>query len=213
MIKTILTQKLAELLSANNISVTQLARDIGSPQPTIYKLVTGHSTDPRISTLNKIAEYFKVDINYFTQDKSQGHDVIEQDLDQAIARLPVIDWNHIDHIDNILPIPYNDNWLDWIRVDRRIYNFSNKAFALPYDKHGANGSIISKGYLILDTEKPYHEGDQIVCINNKTNKAVLRKVEYDGANVLLKPHDPQILASHFNEDWKFIATVALTLTF
>lgn len=58
-----LSNNLSSLLKKHNISESDLARTLNLPYNTIHRLVTGHTIDPRISTLKAIAGYFKVKLD------------------------------------------------------------------------------------------------------------------------------------------------------
>lgn len=58
-------RRLESLVEARNISFYQLANDTAIPQSVFSDWKTGRSM-PKANKLNKIAEYFGVDANYFT---------------------------------------------------------------------------------------------------------------------------------------------------
>jgi SOS-response transcriptional repressor LexA len=51
------------LLKSRNINPYELARQTGVPQPTIHRILTGESADPRTSTLQGLAAYFNVHVS------------------------------------------------------------------------------------------------------------------------------------------------------
>ena len=57
-----LAQALTQLLHHAKLTTNGLAVILGVPTPTIYRLAMGDVTDPRISTLTIIADYFGVTI-------------------------------------------------------------------------------------------------------------------------------------------------------
>lgn len=50
------------LITNKGISPYELQRHVGVPQPTIHRILTGESTDPRTSTLQPLATYFGVTV-------------------------------------------------------------------------------------------------------------------------------------------------------
>ena len=56
----VLFENLRQLLMSRGISETELARQTNLPQPTIHKIMSGKTLDPRMSTLKSIASYFEV---------------------------------------------------------------------------------------------------------------------------------------------------------
>ncbi|MFA6301665.1 MAG: helix-turn-helix transcriptional regulator [Legionella sp.] len=58
-----LSQNLSRLMKENNVSESELSRALGLPYNTIHRLISGDTTDPRISTLKSIAAYFNVSLD------------------------------------------------------------------------------------------------------------------------------------------------------
>lgn len=58
-----LSRNLSLLMKENNISESELARALNLPYNTIHRLISGYTTDPRISTLKLIASYFSVSLD------------------------------------------------------------------------------------------------------------------------------------------------------
>jgi len=54
---------LTHLMTANNLSASELARKTGITQPVIHRLMTGATVNPQILTLKPIADYFGVSID------------------------------------------------------------------------------------------------------------------------------------------------------
>ena len=53
-----LLKNLYMFMQRHSVTEAQLARATEIPQPTIHKILSGKTTDPRISTLQSIANYF-----------------------------------------------------------------------------------------------------------------------------------------------------------
>lgn len=56
-------KNLGWLLSSRNTNPNSLAEATGVPQPTIHRILTGESADPRTKTLEPIARYFGVTVS------------------------------------------------------------------------------------------------------------------------------------------------------
>ncbi len=59
----ILLSNLRFLLSEQSINETELSRRTLIPQPTLHKIFASKTTDPRISTLHCLAQYFEVTVD------------------------------------------------------------------------------------------------------------------------------------------------------
>lgn len=66
-------ERLAQLMKDHNISQNQLAAKTKVPQPTIQRILSGESRDPRHSTLEKIARFFKVNVSELRGDPPAGY--------------------------------------------------------------------------------------------------------------------------------------------
>lgn len=58
-----LSHNLSLLMKGSNVSESDLARALNLPYNTIHRLISGYTTDPRISTLKSIAIYFNVSLD------------------------------------------------------------------------------------------------------------------------------------------------------
>lgn len=69
---------LTELMARERLSDNDLAARTGVPQPTISRIKSGESRDPRDSTLRPLADYFRVSLSQLRGDvplESAGVDV------------------------------------------------------------------------------------------------------------------------------------------
>jgi DNA-binding Xre family transcriptional regulator len=57
---TIVAKNLEWLISQRKTNPYELQRATGVPQPTIHRILTGESSDPRTKTLQPLADYFQV---------------------------------------------------------------------------------------------------------------------------------------------------------
>jgi transcriptional regulator with XRE-family HTH domain len=66
--KNSLGKQLHKLMAQHNVTEANLARIIKLPQPTLNRLLSGQTEDPRISTLRKLSSYFNVTLDYLIND-------------------------------------------------------------------------------------------------------------------------------------------------
>ena len=59
-----ISENLKKLLDLNNLTMTDMSRDLNIKQPLVYNLVHGKNDNPTINTLKPIADYFKVSIDF-----------------------------------------------------------------------------------------------------------------------------------------------------
>jgi phage repressor protein C with HTH and peptisase S24 domain len=76
--ESLLRKNLEWLIAQRKTNPHELQRVTGVPQPTIHRILTGESTDPRTKTLQPLAEFFGLSVS----------NLRDQDL-AAAARLPL----------------------------------------------------------------------------------------------------------------------------
>jgi transcriptional regulator with XRE-family HTH domain len=88
-------QKLAEnlgaLLKSHHLNPNQLAQVLGIPMMTIRRLLLGETTDPRISTLKLIADYFKVSIDFLIEGDEQS--ISNSRIKSKLHFVPKLSWD------------------------------------------------------------------------------------------------------------------------
>ncbi len=163
-----------ELLYKNNINVTELAKNINLPQPTIQRLVTGKTSDPKLSTLTLIANYFSITI-----DQLLGNTPIENistSHSYKIHTAPIVSWKIAIGIKEFFDNPEIKNWKDWISIDIENSPFSFGLRTKPsMEPRFINGSILS-----IDPNKKPVDGDLIIVHYQNTEEATIRELIFDG---------------------------------
>lgn len=69
-----LRQNLAFLMSKHQLTANTLAKETGVPQPTISRILSGESSDPRDATLGPIASRFGIELDTFRHRPIEGAD-------------------------------------------------------------------------------------------------------------------------------------------
>jgi len=85
-----IAQNLQCLIARQSLNTNQIAEKLGLPLVTLRRLMLGSTTDPRISTLKNIAEYFDVSL-----DTLVSGDVSEFNLKKQSVRpqcVPILYW-------------------------------------------------------------------------------------------------------------------------
>lgn len=111
-----LSKNLSLLLKKYNVSEGTLARELSLPYNTIHRLVSGYTTDPRISTLKLIASYFNVSMDSLLQS-----DCILSDANKHVeSKKNTIDETLLHHIlkksHPLYPVSQdsNNNYADFV---------------------------------------------------------------------------------------------------
>jgi SOS-response transcriptional repressor LexA len=84
-------RQLNELMARQDINQTEMARLSGVPQPTVHRILSGQSDDPKITILRKIAECLNT-----TLGELEGGVHVKNG--NALA-VPLIEWNSIGNVE------------------------------------------------------------------------------------------------------------------
>src|SRR5690349_21571720 len=85
-----LAKNLRMLLTEHNVSENDVAQTLNIPVMTVRRLASGETTDPRISTLKLIADYFKVSVDSLIKDNNpKTIGLMSRSTPQFI---PILDW-------------------------------------------------------------------------------------------------------------------------
>jgi phage repressor protein C with HTH and peptisase S24 domain len=75
---SLVAKNLEWLIARRKTTPYELQRETGVPQPTIHRIITGESNDPRTKTLQPLADYFGVSVaDLRERDLSGGGDALE----------------------------------------------------------------------------------------------------------------------------------------
>lgn len=71
-----LRRNLAYLIAKHGINPNVLAKATGVQQPTIHRILKGESDDPRTATIQPLADYFGVTVEFLRTNDAEGSDAI-----------------------------------------------------------------------------------------------------------------------------------------
>ena len=89
--------KLNTLAESNNLNPSEIARRTGVPQPTIHRILSGQSEDPKITIIRKIAECLGTSLADLEESPTTSKNLLT---------VPLIEWDQIadDRARNISPL-------------------------------------------------------------------------------------------------------------
>lgn len=158
----------------NHISEAELARATSLPQPTVHRLITGETQDPRISTLTILANYFEVTLDYLLA----PHTTTSSSKSQSV---PIIAWNDIlgffSDRKNILATHREEEWAS------TELSLSNDAFAL-YSRPAMEPRFPRGTLLFIDPAATLQDGD-LVLVAYDNQQIALRGLLLDGDRKIL----------------------------
>lgn len=202
-----LSINLSALMKHNNISESDLARALNVPYNTIHRLVNGHTTDPRLSTLKLIATYFNVGLDTLL---TSNENKIPESHDNLRA-VPIISWGQVTD-NTLLNSIKNKNWNHWLPIPlASLDNLSLNAYALE-SRPSMQPRFPIGTFFIIDPKCAPIDGD-LVLVNIKANNAVsLRELMIDPPITKLLPLIQNSEALSFNEiEHEIIGVIVLTM--
>lgn len=195
----LLISNLHHLMAQQDITEAELARQTAIPQPTLHKILSGKTNDPRISTLKAIADYFSLPLDDLY---SQNASIDKKPAAQGQS-VPVISWEDCANSSNPTAGLTPTNWENWVIINHmnheNIYALVSKPSMEPRFPKGT--------LLITDSTMMPNDGDLVIVKYPNTNAATLRELSIDGPNKLLLPFKQGIPVDQLNENIQVIGTV------
>ena len=165
-----LSKNLAVLMERNQITESELARALDLPYNTVKRLISGFTTDPRVSTLSLITQYFNVSLDSLLGGDEELVTFSKKNNDSAPRSVPIISWEDISNR-NFLEILDLKNWECWQPIALSpTDNLSDKSYALESRPSMQSRFPIGTVFIIDPKEKPI-DGD-LVLIRFKNNDSV-----------------------------------------
>lgn len=142
--------------------------------------------EPKLSSLNQVAQFFNVDIDYFFNESQPSN---ASSLPRNIARIPVIGTIACGD-----PIDADENIVDYINVPEPI---PTDAFALVCEGSSMEPSIIDGDKVIIEPTPDVEDGQVAAVLVDDQTKATLKRIKHIGNSIWLMPdnrdYDPIVL--------------------
>lgn len=142
--------------------------------------------EPKLSSLNQVARFFNVDIDYFFNESQPSN---ASSLPRNIARIPVIGTIACGD-----PIDADENIVDYINVPEPI---PTDAFALVCEGSSMEPSIIDGDKVVIEPTPDVEDGQVAAVLVDDQTKATLKRIKHIGNSIWLMPdnrdYDPIIL--------------------
>ena len=172
-------KNIRQLMACAKMSEADLCRGVNLPQTTVNRLLSGHTTDPRINTLVAIAQFFEVSLEQLL-----GFETLVPNNLGISTRgciLPIINWGHLKGW------LYNDSETSnelhrWIKTER---NFNEHSFALPAPA-ACTQVFGEEGLLLMNRLKSNDFEDGKIVLLEQDTEFYLRKVLREGSQWFAK---------------------------
>lgn len=205
-----LSKNLAILMEKNQISESELARELDLPYNTVKRLISGFTTDPRISTLSMIAQYFNITLDALVDEEDPTKITIRSN-DKTPRSVPILSWDDISN-KNFIQLLDLKNWDHWQPIAlASTDNLSDSAYALESRPSMHTRFPMGTVFIVDPEEKPI-DGD-LVLIRFKNNESVsLRDLIIDSPHwqlLSISQNTPSI--NYDVNEHKIIGVVVLTI--
>jgi SOS-response transcriptional repressor LexA len=197
----VLLINLRTLMHEKSLNEAGLSRETHIPQPTLHKILSGKTSDPRVSTLKLLANYFEV-----TLDALYAYDVLKTmqppNVDQGRS-IPVISWESCLQSNNPTAQLSPSNWEQWVVVanadNKPSYGLKSKPSMEPRFPKGTT--------FIIDASVQPVDGDLVVVAYPNTKEATLRELLIDGPNQLLLSLNQNLAPDKLDRSIRILGTV------
>lgn len=187
--KSLVAKNLDYLMAKHRLNPTSLASATHQNQPTLHRIMTGESPDPRASTLQPYATYFGVTVNQLrTVDLESGNDINVSVVPQMHSRIPLISWLQAGDWYNV-QLEKIDKW-------RLTYqSHSNDTFALQVKglsmyNPGSRESFHEGDIILVDVKREVKNGSLVIALLENVDEPTFKKLYMEDGRYYLRPLNP-----------------------
>lgn len=196
-----LIANLQYLIDKAGISEAELSRYTNIPQPTLHKILSGKTTDPRISTLKILAKHFNVSIDQLLA----GFSADFENQKIKTQPIPLISWENCIQGNSFTKNLTLTNWPNWVTNDwisPHVYGLISKPSMMP--------RFPKETILIISSDIEPRDGDLVVVHYPSSKEATIRELSIDGPTKLLLSINSTRQQDNIHDQIKIIGTLAQT---
>lgn len=182
-----------ELQEVYQVTDAELARETGTPQATIYRLVSGMTDDPKISSLKPLANYFNITIGQLMGDEPLPASLKIHSAGQNKwnYQLPIISWEQACLWEQVVSKLTYANWSDWCATN---FPVSASAYALLIKTNNFIAPFTKNAAILIEPNLAPEEGDFVAVHFSDMNTISIRQWLTDAGEIWLAPVQPSLPA-------------------
>lgn len=180
-IGTNVKKNLVTLMRKHKVNSNSLALAVKIPQPTIHRILSSESQDPRTSTLEPIATYFGVTVSDL-REKDVNEIGLTFNTKNACAFVPLIAWAQAGEIAYMVDVEGSEQIPTTVEKGRH-------TFALEVVGDAMSPDFPPGMRLIVEPDMGHQAGDYVIV--HSGGQATFKQLVRDGADWYLKPINPQ----------------------
>ncbi|EAA3939216.1 phage repressor protein [Salmonella enterica subsp. enterica] len=182
------------LMSQKGITnVTELAKQIRIPQPTMHRLLSGDVKEPKYALLKQIADFFKLSVQELVETdllRTAGSQSVEPTKVGTLrfTEVPVVGGAQLGnggHWTNLqYPVGYGDGYISWPTRDP-------DAYALRCTGDSMKPRIKDGEYVVIEPNHQFLPGDEVLVVT-KDERAMVKTFLYE--------RDGEVMVMSINEE-------------
>ncbi len=179
-----IASNLSNLMESRNMSVNQLADEVGLPMMTVRRLMLGTTIDPRVSTLKLITDYFNITLDSLLEKNNSA--LIGASKKALPFFVPILSWEITEKIKSIKELDLI-TWKEWQPISLNAGGIIGpNSFALE-SRPSMYPRFPQETLFIIDPDLQPNDGDIVLVKIKDNNEVTLRELKIDPPDWLLQP--------------------------
>lgn len=204
-----IARNIQAVMDKKEITTAALAQHLLLPYNTVNRIVTGTTTDPRISTLKLIADYLQVSLDELVYGSPSINMTSSQEGQPTSA--PLFTWDQLTETqwqEKFTP----KTWSNWIPIPMMVPDkLSPYAFALEA-KRTMQPRFPLGTVLIVDPAESPRDGDLVIIRMSDTGEISVKELVIDPPSWQLKPVVSESATINFEKNQhEVIGVIVLTM--
>ena len=190
-----LASNLNNLLRERQLTVAKVADDLGMPLMTVRRLLLGETTDPRMTTLKALADYFGVSVDALYSD---DHLSVAMHQPTSPQFVPVLSWDVLRETTDLQTLDLS-RWPDWQPINLPDTNMAQQGLFALESRPSMYPRFPLGTLFIFDPHLKPQDGD-IVLVRLPDHDITLRELIIDPPDWQLQSISNTASPLHYQKD-------------